>query len=130
MVNEVILVGNVGKNVESRTVNGVTVANFTLATSEGYKDKSGQWQSTTEWHNIVCWRGLADYAVNRIEKGRLIYVHGKIKSRSWEDNNGVKHYATDIVADTIKPLGNNADKVKSAPVETDYSAATVDDLPF
>lgn len=130
MVNEVILVGNVGKNVESRTVNGVTVANFTLATSEGYKDKNGQWQSTTEWHNIVCWRGLADYAVNRIEKGRLIYVHGKIKSRSWEDNNGVKHYATDIVADTIKPLGNNADKVKSSLVETDYSAATVDDLPF
>ena len=105
-LNKVLLIGNVGKDPEIRNLeSGVSVATITLATSERYKDRSGESKEITEWHTIVAWRQLADLARNYIKKGTQIYVEGRIRSRSWEDQNGVKHYVTEILADSIQLLG-------------------------
>lgn len=105
MVNKVILVGNVGKDPEIRqTQNNKQVATFSLATSESYKDQSGQRQSKTEWHNVVCWGNLAQLAGQYIKKGSKVYLDGKITTRSWDDNNGNKRYTTEIIANTIQFL--------------------------
>jgi len=108
MVNKVILIGNVGKDPEVRYFdNDQAVANFTLATTErGFKTRDGQeMPERTEWHNIVAWRGLAKIAESYIKKGSQIYVEGKIKTRSYDDANGVKKYVTEIFADNINLLG-------------------------
>lgn len=108
-VNRVILVGNVGKQPEIRRVEGgAAVANFTLATSEKYKDKAGNLQEQTEWHNIVCWRSLAEIVEKYVAKGSQLYIEGKIRTREWEKD-GVKHYRTEILADTIQMLGRKSD---------------------
>ena len=106
-VNKVILVGHLGRDPEVRTIeNGAKVARFTLATTESYKDKNGERKDNTEWHNIVCWRGLADIAERFLNKGKMIYVEGKLRTRSWEDN-GIKKYATEVVADTFTMLSSS-----------------------
>lgn len=105
-VNKVILVGNVGKDPEIRHLEGGTsVARFPLATSETYKNKSGELVTNTEWHNIVAWRQLAELAERYIRKGRQLYVEGKITTRQWDDKDGNKRYMTEIVADNIRLLG-------------------------
>lgn len=105
-VNKVILIGNLGKDPEVRYVNESTpVANFTLATTESYKDKNGNRQDVTEWHNIVVWRGLAEIAEKYLKKGKQIYVEGRIRTRSYDDKEGIKRYVTEIVADTLNMLG-------------------------
>lgn len=107
-VNKVILVGNVGKDPDIRYFeNDQAVANFPLATTErGFKTRDGQEiPERTEWHNIVAWRGLAKLAENYIRKGSQIYVEGKIRTRSYDDQNGVKKYMTEIYADVIQLLG-------------------------
>jgi single-strand DNA-binding protein len=106
-INKVILVGNVGRDAEVRfTQGGVPVASFSLATSEAYTDKvSGQRVEKTEWHNIVCWRRLAEIAGQYVQKGRQLYVEGKLSTRDWVDPQGVKHYKTEIIADTFQLLG-------------------------
>jgi single-strand DNA-binding protein len=105
-INKVILVGNVGKDPEVKHLeSNVSVAHFTLATSENYTNKSGEKVTTTEWHNIVCWRGLASLAENYIRKGSQIYVDGKIRTRSYDATDGSKKYVTEIYADTIQLLG-------------------------
>jgi single-strand DNA-binding protein len=109
-VNKAILVGNVGKDPEVRHLEGgVSVANFTLATSESYKNRNGELVKTTEWHNIVAWRQLAEFAEKYIKKGRQLYVEGKITNRQWDDKDGNKRYTTEIVADTIRLLGRRED---------------------
>ena len=111
-VNKVILVGNVGKDPEVRYIdNDVAVANFTLATTErGFKSRTGQdIPDRTEWHNIVAWRGLAKIAESYIKKGSQIYVEGKIRTRTYDDQNGVKRYMTEIFADVIQLLGKKSD---------------------
>ena len=109
-VNKVILVGNVGKEPEVRHLEGgASVASFSLATTERYRDKNGTVQDLTEWHNIVAWRQLADLAGNFIHKGSQIYVEGRIRTRSWDDQNGQKRYQTEILADVIQLLGRKAD---------------------
>ena len=109
-VNKVILVGNVGKEPEIRHLeSGASVASFSLATTERYRDKSGNVQDLTEWHNIVAWRQLADLAGNFIHKGTQIYVEGRIRTRSWDDQNGQKRYQTEILADVIQLLGRKSD---------------------
>ncbi|MFT6815877.1 MAG: single-strand DNA-binding protein [Sphingobacteriales bacterium] len=106
-VNKVILVGHLGKDPEVRYINEDTaVANFTMATSETYKDKTGQKQEKTEWHNIVVWRGLAQVAEKYLKKGKLIYVEGKLRNRSYDDKDGIKRYITEIVADNFTMLGS------------------------
>lgn len=106
-VNKVILVGNVGKDPEVRHLDsGVAVANFPLATSESYTAKNGDKVTTTEWHNIVLWRGLADVAEKYVTKGRQLYIEGRIRTRSYDDKDGNKRYTTEIYGDVMQMLGN------------------------
>ena len=118
-VNKVILIGNVGKDPEVRYLeSGVPVAKFPLATSETYKNKSGERISNTEWHNIVLWRGLAEVAEKYIKKGAQLFIEGKIKSRSWDDKEGNKRYITEIVADAIQLLGRAPGEDAQTPPST------------
>lgn len=106
-VNKVILVGNVGKDPEVRHLDsGVAVANLPLATSESYTAKNGDKVTTTEWHNIVLWRGLAEVAEKYVKKGRQLYIEGRIRSRSYDDKEGNKRYITEIYADVMQMLGS------------------------
>lgn len=101
-LNKVTLIGNLGKDPEVQVLNGsIFVAKFTLATTETYKDSDGQKHSTTEWHNVVVWRNLADLAANYLKKGHTIYLEGKIKTRSYEDKTGEKRYVTEIIGDNL-----------------------------
>ena len=109
-LNKVMLIGNLGKDPESREMgDGTKMAKFPIATTETYKNREGEKVSNTEWHNIVLWRGLAEVAINWLKKGDSVYIEGKLKTRSWEDENGVKKYATDIQADNLSMLGNRKD---------------------
>lgn len=109
-INKVLLIGNVGKDPEIRHLEGgASVATITLATSERYRDKNGEMKEITEWHTIVAWRQLADLAGNYIRKGTQIYVEGRIRSRSYDDQNGNKRYITEILADNIQLLGRKSD---------------------
>jgi len=149
-VNKVILVGRLGKDPEVRNLeNGVNVANFTMATSETYKDKTtGERKEITEWHNIVLWRGLADVASKYLHKGDMVYIEGKLRTRSWEKE-GVTRYTTEIVGDNMtmlgtKPSGGNQEYSApsrsgstspddlGSPSQRDKPSAdnTTDDLPF
>lgn len=143
-VNRVILVGNLGKDPEVRSLeNGTKVASFPLATSESYTDKNGEKQTKTEWHNIVVWRGLADVVDKYVKKGNQIYVEGKLRTRSWEDKEGNKRYTTEVVVDNMTMLGgrreNNEEGSYNRPQEKTEAAETesnpfdtseADDLPF
>ena len=133
-INKVILIGNMGKNPETKTFeNGSKKVSFTLATTEIYKDKDGTRKELTEWHNVVCWRALADFAEKYLAKGRKIYVEGKLHTRTWDDDKG-KHYMTEVYANTITLL----DKMESKPTEQKVASAAqepyvetaVDDGPF
>jgi len=105
-VNKVILVGNLGKDPELRyTASGAAVATFSLATSERYKDRDGNSQEKTEWHNIVAWRQLAEICGKYLHKGRQVYIEGRIQTRSYDDRDGNKRYITEIVADQMQMLG-------------------------
>lgn len=109
-VNKVILVGNLGKDPELRyTASGTAVVNFSLATTERYKDRDGNNQEKTEWHNIVAWRQLAEICGKYLSKGRQVYIEGKIQTRSYEDRDGNKRYITEIVADQMQMLGGRGD---------------------
>ena len=110
-LNKVFLIGNVGKDPDVRHLEGgASVASFTLATTERYRERgSGETKELTEWHNIVAWRQLADLAENFIRKGSQIFVEGRIRSRSWDDQNGQKRYITEILADSIQLLGRKSD---------------------
>ena len=108
-VNKVILVGNLGKDpVVKYLDSGVAVANFSLATSESYKNKEGERVNQTEWHNIVLWRGLAEVAEKWLKKGSSVYIEGKIKTRKWEDKDGNTRYNTEILADNMTMLGSKS----------------------
>lgn len=131
-VNKVILAGNLGKDPEIRHLEGgVAVARFSMATSEFYKDKSGQRIEQTEWHNIVLWRGLAENAEKYLKKGMTIYIEGKLRSRSWDDKDGHKRYMTEIVGDTFTILSKKENNNPSNKEEdSNVGDKTGDDLPF
>lgn len=140
-INKVILVGNVGKDPEVRYLeNGVAVANFPFATSETYRNKSGEKVTMTEWHNIVLWRGLAEVAEKYVKKGSQLYIEGRIKTRAWDDKEGNKRYTTEIVGDNMQMLGKrgDSDTVTTPPEEisegdvenTNGAPEETDDLPF
>ena len=115
-INKVILVGHLGKDPEVRTVeSGVKVARFTMATTEAYKDKDGERKEITEWHTVICWRGLAEVAEKYLTKGKLTYVEGKLRTRTWEDN-GVKRSTTEVFADNFIMLGSRQDGGGAAPM--------------
>lgn len=147
-VNKVILIGNVGKDPEIRHLDSnVSVASFSLATSEVYNNKAGERVTQTEWHNIVCWRNLATLAEKFIKKGSQVYIEGRIRSRSYDGNDGVKRTAYEIYADEVRLLdkkpgapgtgsestATSAPKVENAPLsknEMPEEGAAPDDLPF
>lgn len=146
-VNKVILVGNVGKDPDIKYFdNGSAVANFTLATTErGYTAANGtQIPERTEWHNVVCWRGLAKVVEQFVKKGTQLYIEGKIRSRTYDDSNGVKRYVSEIYVDNLELLGrrkengyqeNSSFNESSMPQSTQSSSGTIsnyeeDDLPF
>lgn len=105
-LNKVMLIGNLGRDPEVRYMpNGDAVANFSIATTENYKDKNGDKQERTEWHNIVCYRRLGEIAGQYLKKGRSVYIEGKIQTRKWQDKEGKDRYTTEIIADEMKMLG-------------------------
>jgi single-strand DNA-binding protein len=110
-VNKVILIGNLGKDPEVKyTPTGTAVAKFSLATNERFKDKAGEWQDRTEWHNIVAWQRLAEIAGEYLKKGRSVYVEGRIQTHSWEDKqSGQKKYMTEIIANDLVLLGGRGE---------------------
>lgn len=142
-INKVILVGHLGKDPEVRHLEGnITVTSFPLATSETY-NKDGRKVEQTEWHNIVMWRGLADVAAKYLQKGKLVYIEGKLRTRSYEDKEGIKRYATEVVAENFTLLGRKSDFDGGGPQpenqKQEGSGSTVDfkenndagdDLPF
>ncbi len=157
MVNKVTLIGNLGKDPEVRRLeNGIAVAKFSVATNESYKDKSGEWVTQTEWHDVVVWRHLAERAEQQLKKGKLVYIDGKLTHRKWQAEDGSNRYSTEVVANTFRLLEKREDsggynstfpgaenvppakeyekKATPAASETatsaDKSGATEDDLPF
>jgi single-strand DNA-binding protein len=114
-VNKVILVGNLGKDPEVRHLEGgVSVAHFTLATNEYYKDKQGTRVERTEWHNISAWRGLADMADKYLKKGQQVYIEGKLRTRQYQDKDQQTRYITEIIADEISMLGGRSQGAPSS----------------
>lgn len=110
MLNKAMLLGRVGKDPEVRTTqNGGKVVNFSLATSESWKDRNGEWQEKTQWHNIVVWNeGAAKYVENNVKKGDLIYLEGQIETRKWQDQSGNDRYTTEVV---LQPYKSTIQKV-------------------
>jgi single-strand DNA-binding protein len=110
-VNKVILVGHVGQDPEVRYLdNNIPVCTIRMATSDVYKNKSGEKVTTTEWHSVVLWRGLAEIAEKYVKKGSQIYIEGKLRTRSWDDKDKNKRYSTEIVADVMQLLGKRPDE--------------------
>ena len=113
MINKVILVGNVGQDPEVRYTgdasNGAKVATLRLATTERYRDRNGNLQEHTEWHSVVVWRNTADVVEKYVRKGTQLYIEGRLRTRSWDDQNGNKRYVTEILADTLQLLGRKQD---------------------
>ena len=109
MINKVILIGNVGQDPEVRYTgdanNGAKVATIRLATTERYRDRSGNLQEHTEWHSVVVWRNQADVVEKYVKKGTQLYIEGRLRTRSWDDQNGNKRYTTEVMADTLQLLG-------------------------
>ena len=142
-INKVILVGHLGKDPEVRHLEGgVTVASFPLATSETF-NRDGKRVEQTEWHNIVLWRGLAEVASKYLQKGKLVYIEGKLRTRSFEDKEKVKKYVTEVVAENFTMLGRKSDFEPNAPtngnsgnihnkIDDDFSTSIDEtgDLPF
>jgi single-strand DNA-binding protein len=110
-VNKVILIGNLGKDPEVKyTPSGTAVAKITLATNERFKDKSGEWQDRTEWHNVVLWQRLAEIAGEYLKKGGKVYIEGRLQTRSWDDKQtNQKKYMTEVVASDLVLLGGRGE---------------------
>lgn len=126
-INKVILVGNLGKDPEVRHLeSGAVVANFSIATSEYYTDKSGQRITQTEWHNVVLWRRNAEVAEKYLTKGKQVYIEGKLRTRNWTDRDGVTRYTTEVVGDILQLLGPRQDggSSRSTAATQDQSQST------
>lgn len=110
MVNRVTLIGNLGRDPEIRSLEtGAKVARFSIATSENYKDNTGNWVERTEWHYVVAWRYLAEQAERNFKKGMLVYIDGKLTTRKWQDKDGSDRYTTEVVASYMRILNNRDD---------------------
>lgn len=141
-VNLVILIGNLGKDPETRYLqNNDAVTNITLATTETWKDKNGEKQDKTEWHRVTFYRKLAEIAGEYLKKGSQVYVEGKLTTRKWTDKEGIERYTTEIIASSMKMLdrksGDSGHSEKSAPAKSQNSAQSGtgfddmdDDVPF
>ena len=119
-LNKVMLIGNVGRDPEVRYLDGnagpggnTKVATFTLATTERFRDRSGELRENTEWHNIVAWRNSADVAERFVRKGTSLYVEGRLRTRSWNDQNGQQRFRTEVVVDNLQLLGKRSENPAS-----------------
>lgn len=111
-VNKVILIGNLGRDPDIQYIEGnIAVSKFSLATTETYKDRAGRQVSQTEWHTVVLWRGLAELSQKYLHKGSLVYIEGKLRTRTWEDKDHNKKHATEIVADNLVMLDKRSDSM-------------------
>ena len=131
-VNKVIVLGNLGKDPDLRHLpNGDAVCNFSLATTESWKDKEGNKQDKTEWHNIVIFRKLAEIAGEYLKKGRPVYIEGRLQTRKWQDKEGKDRYTTEIVADQMQMLGSReeAKEVAKTPASANFDDME-SDIPF
>ena len=112
-LNKAMLIGNVGRDPEVRYLDGkdgnAKVATFTLATTERYRDRNGETRENTEWHNIVAWRSTADVVERFVRKGTQVYIEGRLRTRSWDDQTGNKRYTTEIIVDNLQLLGKKSD---------------------
>lgn len=143
-LNKAMIIGNVGKDPEVKHLDkGLAVVTIPVATTERFKDKNGELREQTEWHNVVFWRSLAEFVERHVRKGSQIFVEGRLRTRSWEDQSGQKKYATEIVADVIRLLGKRSDndshgsnnsysQQESKPIAgvSDSIDGIDDDLPF
>jgi single-strand DNA-binding protein len=137
-VNKAILIGNLGKDPELRYApSGQAVARFSIATTERYKDKSGEMQENTTWHNIVAWGRTAEIAKDYLSKGSPVYIEGRIDNRSYEDKEGNKRYISEVVVQKLQLLGRRGEGAASEPEQPappdDFPSAPSaqdDDLPF
>jgi single-strand DNA-binding protein len=136
-VNKVILVGNLGRDVEMRhTPGGSAVAKFSVATNEVWKDKNGQRQEHTEWHNIVAWGKLAEFCGSYLSKGRQVYIEGSTRTRTYDDEKGNRRYFTEVRAQTIqllgpKPTGTEGPAPSGGSGEApEYPPENEEDIPF
>ena len=134
-VNKVILIGNLGKDPEVRYLDsGIAVANFSLATTENYRNKEGEKVSQTEWHNVVLWRGLAEIAEKYLKKGSSVYIEGRIRNRKWEDKEGNTRYNNEILADNMTMLGgrsnDSSQDIGSNQKTSKSEDSSENDLPF
>ncbi len=140
-VNKVILIGNLGKDPEIRyTTGGQAVANFTIATSDSYTNKDGEKQENTEWHRIVAWGRLAEICGEYLTKGRMVYIEGQLRTRSWEDKEGNTRWTTEVVARSMEMLSSAGSRSESPSKDSsssegdfeidDDSFKTDDDIPF
>lgn len=137
MVNKVILIGNLGKDPELKHLEGnLAVARMSVATNENYKDKNGDWQKHTEWHDIVMWRDLAERAEKQLKKGDTVYVEGKLTHRKYKDKDNNDRYVTEVVANTFRSLERKEKGESSAPLSSSDAppppgdSGSYDDLPF
>lgn len=133
-LNKVMLIGNLGKDAEHRfTTNNTAVSSFSLATTENYKDKSGDWQQNTTWHNIVSF-GLSDFYKGQLLKGKKFYVEGRISKRTYDDKDGKRVYVTEVISEKLIPLentGKGSVELDSRGQEDSPANKTEDDdLPF
>lgn len=130
MLNKVILIGRLGRDPELRYMpNGEAVCNFSVATSESWKDSNGQKQERSEWHNVTMYRKLAEIAGQYLKQGSQVYIEGKIKSRKYTDKNGVERTAYDIIANELKMLGGNTQTPAQKP-QPAQAQEDIDDVPF
>lgn len=119
MINKVTLIGRLGKDPEVRHFENNSVCNFTLATNEFYTDREGNRIEQTEWHNVAIWKkGLVDVAEKYLHKGNLVYIEGKLRTRSWDDQSGNKRYSTEVVVDSFKMLERREDADNTASSNT------------
>ena len=139
-LNKVMLIGNLGKDPEVRyTANGTAVASFSLATSERFKNKNGEWEERTEWHNVTLWGRLAEIAGEYLAKGRTVFIEGRLQTRKWQDRDGKDRYTTEIVGDKMQMLSAKGESAKQGAGRPDSQEPPVyeepdfnpdDDIPF
>ncbi len=127
MLNKVMLIGKLGKDAELRhTSGGTATSSFSLATSEKFKNKSGEWEEKTEWHNVVLWGKLAESTAAFLAKGKTVYIEGKISTRKWQDKDGNTRYSTEIIGETLKLLSPKS----TAQAQEEQPPMDDDDIPF
>ena len=109
-LNKVMLIGNLGKDPEVRyTTSGTAVASFSIATSERFKNKSGEWEERTEWHNVVLWGRQAEVSGEYLSKGKTVYIEGRLQTRKWQDKEGRDRYTTEVVGEKMQMLGSRGE---------------------